>query len=92
MPSVPTVAESGYPGFEAISWQAVLAPAGTPQAVVDALSKGIAEVVSVPEVKRQLAGYGYEVVGSTPGDFGAHIERELVAWKRAVEVSGAKVN
>jgi len=43
-------------------------------------------------VKGQLAGYGYEVVGSTPAEFGAHIERELGTWKRAVEVSGAKVN
>ena len=66
--------------------------AGTPGAVVDAVSKGLAEAVAVPALKGQLAGYGYEVVGSTPGEFGAHIERELGAWRRAVEVSGAKVN
>ncbi|MNT88429.1 Tripartite tricarboxylate transporter family receptor [compost metagenome] len=69
-----------------------MAPAGTPKSVVDALSKGIAQAVTAPAVKQQLSGYGYEVVGSTPEEFGAHIDRELGAWKKAVEVSGAKVN
>ncbi|MNT77496.1 Tripartite tricarboxylate transporter family receptor [compost metagenome] len=69
-----------------------MAPAGTPAVVVDALSRGIAEAVALPGLKQQLAGYGYEVVGSTPEEFGAHIDRELVAWKKAVEVSGAKLN
>ncbi len=91
LPSVPTVAET-VPNFVVNGWYGVLAPAGTPGAVVDAVSKGIAEAVTVPALKEQLAGYGYEVVGSTPGEFGAHIERELGAWKTAVEVSGAKVN
>lgn len=91
LPNVPTVAET-VPNFVVNGWYGILAPAGTPRAVVDAVSKGIAEAVAVPALKEQLAGYGYEVVGSTPGDFRAHIERELEAWKTAVEVSGAKVN
>ncbi|WMD19634.1 tripartite tricarboxylate transporter substrate binding protein [Achromobacter seleniivolatilans] len=91
LPDVPTVAES-VPGFVVNGWYGVLAPAGTPSAVVDALSRGIAEAVSVPGVRGQLAGYGYEVVGSTAAEFSGHIDRELEAWKRAVEASGARLN
>lgn len=91
LPDVPTVAES-VPGFVVNGWYGILAPAGTPPRVVDALSQGIAQAVQVPQVKAQLNSYGYELVGSTPAEFGRHIERELAAWKEAVEVSGAKVN
>ncbi|MGE8636563.1 MAG: tripartite tricarboxylate transporter substrate-binding protein, partial [Achromobacter piechaudii] len=73
-------------------WYGVLAPAGTPPAVVNALSQGIAQAVAVPALKQQLAGYGYETVGSTPEAFASHIDRELQTWKQAVERSGAKVN
>lgn len=91
LPDVPTVAES-VPGFVVNGWYGILAPAGTPPAVVETLSKGIAEALRAPEVKAQLNGYGYEVVGSTPEAFGRHIDREFAAWKEAVAVSGAKVN
>ncbi|MDT4833177.1 Tripartite tricarboxylate transporter family receptor [compost metagenome] len=73
-------------------WYGVLAPAGTPPNIVDALSRGIAEALAVPALKQQVQGYGYETVGSTPAEFASHIDRELVTWKRAVETSGAKLN
>nr|WP_315844922.1 tripartite tricarboxylate transporter substrate binding protein [uncultured Achromobacter sp.] len=91
LPDVPTVAES-VPGFVVNGWYGVLAPAGTPPDVVNALSRGIADAVALPALKQQLAGYGYETVGSSPADFASHIDRELEAWKKAVEASGAKLN
>jgi tripartite-type tricarboxylate transporter receptor subunit TctC len=91
LPDVPTVAES-VPGFVVNGWYGVLAPAGTPPDVVNALSRGIADAVALPALKQQLAGYGYETVGSTPADFASHIDRELDAWKKAVDASGAKLN
>lgn len=91
LPDVPTVAET-VPGFVVNGWYGVLAPAGTPPAVVNTLSRDIANAVAVPALKQQLMGYGYETVGSTPEAFAGHIDRELDTWKQAVEQSGAKVN
>ncbi|MNI60543.1 Tripartite tricarboxylate transporter family receptor [compost metagenome] len=91
LPDVPTVAET-VPGFVVNGWYGVLAPAGTPPAVVNALSRAIADAVAVPALKQQLMGFGYETVGSTPEAFASHIDRELGTWKQAVEQSGAKVN
>lgn len=91
LPDVPTVAET-VPGFVVNGWYGVLAPAGTPPAVVNTLSRAIADAVAVPALKQQLMGYGYETVGSTPEAFASHIDRELDTWKQAVERSGAKVN
>jgi tripartite-type tricarboxylate transporter receptor subunit TctC len=56
------------------------------------LSRGIAEALALPALKQQVQGYGYETVGSTPAEFASHIDRELGAWKQAVETSGAKLN
>ncbi|WP_338880823.1 tripartite tricarboxylate transporter substrate binding protein [Achromobacter veterisilvae] len=91
LPDVPTVAET-VPGFVVNGWYGVLAPAGTPPAIVDTLSRGIAEALAVPALKQQVEGYGYEIVGSTSDEFARHIDRELAAWKKAVETSGARLN
>lgn len=91
LPNVPTVAET-VPGFVVNGWYGVLAPAGTPPAIINSLSTAIAQAVKQPELQTQLAAYGYETVGSTPEAFGAHIDRELASWKKAVDASGAKLN
>ncbi len=91
LPDVPTVAET-VPGFVVNGWYGVLAPAGTPPAIVDTLSRGIAEALAAPALKQQVEGYGYEIVGSTSDEFARHIDRELAAWKKAVETSGARLN
>ncbi|SAI65844.1 putattive exported protein [Bordetella ansorpii] len=91
LPDTPTVAET-VPGFVVNGWYGVLAPAGTPQDVIQKLSADIAAVAGKPAVKDQLASYGYEVVGSTPQEFGAHIDRELKTWSEAVKSSGAQIN
>jgi tripartite-type tricarboxylate transporter receptor subunit TctC len=91
LPDVPTVSET-VPGFVVNGWYGILAPAGTPPEVVQKLSTGIADVARQPEFKSQLAGYGYDIVGSTPAEFSAHIDRELTTWHEAVEKSGARMN
>lgn len=91
LPNVPTVAET-LPGFEVNVWYGILAPAGTPAAVVNTLSKAFADVAADPKVRAQLNDNGYEMVGSTPAAFGQHIEAELKMWNKAVKDSGAKIN
>jgi tripartite-type tricarboxylate transporter receptor subunit TctC len=91
LPDVPTVAET-LPGFEVNVWYGILAPAGTPAATLNTLSKAFADVGADPKIKAQLNANGYEMVGSTPADFGKHIEVELAKWNKAVKESGAKIN
>ncbi|MGE4437305.1 MAG: tripartite tricarboxylate transporter substrate binding protein [Achromobacter sp.] len=91
LPDVPTVAET-VPGFVVNGWYGILAPAATPPAILDTLSRAIAAAIDAPDLKAQLNSYGYETVGSTPAAFAGHIDRELDTWKRAVEASGAKLN
>ncbi len=90
LPDVPTVSES-VPGFVVDGWYGILAPAGTPTAIVDQLSKALAEVANEEKVRKQLNESGYEIVGSTPEAFGKHIDTELVRWGKAVKDSGAKI-
>ena len=87
---MPTVNES-VPGFVVDGWYGILAPAGTPPAVIDKLSQALAEVANEEKVRKQLNESGYEIVGSTPAAFGKHIEAELVRWGQAVKDSGAKI-
>ena len=92
LPDVPTVAEAGLPGFEASSWFGVLAPAGTPPAVVAKLNAEIAKWLMSPEAKEKLAGVGANIAGGTPEDFARHIQAETAKWAKVVKESGAKVD
>ena len=84
MPDVPTVAESGLPGFEANSWNGVLAPAGTPRAIIARLNKEIVEIIRTPEVNREVTRLGFTPVGSTPDEFRAHIAAEIEKWAKVI--------
>ena len=91
LPDVPTIKESGVPNFVVDGWYGIIAPAGTPPAIVNKLSASIAEVVKQPAVGAQLADYGYQLVGSTPEAFGAHINKELDTWETVVREAGVKM-
>ena len=92
LPDVPTVAESGYPGFEVVAWSGFVAPAGTPRPVIDTLNAAILKASQAPELKAWLveSGSPTDLVGP-PAKFGEFLKHELAFWKKAVEISGAKV-
>ncbi|HET9404400.1 MAG TPA: tripartite tricarboxylate transporter substrate binding protein [Burkholderiales bacterium] len=87
---VPTIAEQGFPGVEATAWYGVLAPAGTPRPVVMRLHGDLVRSLRQPDVVQKLDGLGFEIVGSTPEQFGAYIRSETRKWEKVVRASGAK--
>jgi tripartite-type tricarboxylate transporter receptor subunit TctC len=89
-PDIPTVAESGYPGFETGSWQGIVAPAGTPPEVVKKLHAAVTAVLASPEMAEKLATSGAEVRPQSPEQFGAFIRDEKSRWAKVVKDSGAK--
>ena len=92
LPDVPTVAESGVPGFDVSTWYGIWAPASTPPAIVKKISTELAAVVRMPEVHARLADLGAEAVGNTPEEFTAFNRSELAKWAKIVKDSGAKVD
>ncbi len=91
-PEFPTFAESGVPGFEVAAWDGVLAPAGTPPAVVDKLNAAIRQALDDPELRDALLARGAQPVAGTPAEFARHIQRESEKWANVVRLSGAKVD
>jgi tripartite-type tricarboxylate transporter receptor subunit TctC len=89
LPDVPTVAERGYPGFEAGSWFGFFAPKGTPPEVVATLNKAVNEIVGVPAMDAQLVKEGADPAGGTPAAFAAFVQREFEKWRTVVRESGA---
>ena len=90
VPDLPTIAESGFPKFEATAWYGVLAPAGTPKAIVTRLHDAIISALKLPDVKERLEYVGFEIVGGTPEAFGAYIKTEIIKWAPVVKASGVK--
>lgn len=91
LPDVPTVAESGYPGFQVDNMYGVLAPHGTPPEVVNKLHDDIVRVLQQPDVKKSLAAAAIDIVASTPEEFARYIESEYAKWAQVVKASGARV-
>lgn len=91
LPEVPTLDESGVPGYEAGSWYGILAPAGTPQAVVAKLHEAIVRALAQPEVRERLVSEGAEVIGSTPEAFAAHITAELARMGKLIRDAGIRM-
>lgn len=88
-PDVPTVAEAGIPGFEAVTWQGMLAPARTPKQVIDTLYTVIKKSLQLPDVREYYARVGFAPVGSSPEEFAAYIKADVEKWAKVIRESGA---
>ncbi|MFC4343681.1 Bug family tripartite tricarboxylate transporter substrate binding protein [Cupriavidus numazuensis] len=92
LPNVPTVAESGVPGYEATSWFALYATGGTPQAIVDRLNAEVVKILAMPEVKKQMADQGAEPYPEKPAQLAGFMKSETAKWAKVVKASGATVD
>ena len=90
-PELPTIAESGVPGYEMTNWVGMLAPAATPRAIVLKLNREIVAILNAPDMKERFRTQGVDLVGGTPEEFAAFIRSELAKWRKVVKDSGAKV-
>jgi tripartite-type tricarboxylate transporter receptor subunit TctC len=88
IPNVPTLAESGYPGFKTLLWTGLMAPAGTPKDIVDRIAKEVARGVKEPKVAERLVGSGVEPLGNSPEEFAATIATDIAMWAGAVKLAG----
>jgi tripartite-type tricarboxylate transporter receptor subunit TctC len=89
-PDIPTIAESGLPGFEAVSWFALFAPAGTPKPVVDKLQAEVGKILKSADISKRLIDIGLEPVGSTADELAAYQRSEIMKWAKVVKDSGAR--
>jgi len=92
MPNVPTVSEAGVPGYEAVIWLGVLAPKGTPPAVVNRLNAEITKIVTRPDVKAEWAKQGAVGMTMSPEEFGRYVADDITKWEKVVKLSGAKAD
>jgi tripartite-type tricarboxylate transporter receptor subunit TctC len=92
LPEVPTVAESGLPGYETVAWFGILAPAATPKDIINRLSEEIARIARSPAMRERLTSLGAEAVGSTPAEFAAVIARDIAKWTPLAKSVGIKVD
>jgi tripartite-type tricarboxylate transporter receptor subunit TctC len=89
-PDLPTMAESGYPGFEAVPWFGLLAPAGTPPAIIDKVYRETVRVLALSEVRRTLEMLGIDTIGNSPAEFAAVIKAEIPQWAAIIKGTGIK--
>jgi len=91
VPDVPTIAESGYPGYTAISWNGLVAPAKTPQAIVDRIALEVGRAVKDATLSDRLTKLGVEPLGNTPSEFAAMISADIALWSEAVRIAGVRL-
>jgi tripartite-type tricarboxylate transporter receptor subunit TctC len=92
LPELATVAESGYLGFQSTAWIGLLAPAGTPKAIVEQINAAVIKVMALPETRERMAGFGAEITTSTPDEFAAHIRSEMAKLGKVIRDANIKVN
>ena len=92
LPDVPTVAESGLPGYEAMPWLGFVAPAGTPAAAVKRFHAELMEVLKEPAVQEKFRSLGLDIIGNTPQEFGEFLKKDIVKWAKVVKDSGARAD
>jgi tripartite-type tricarboxylate transporter receptor subunit TctC len=90
VPEVPTIAEAALPGYEASNWYSILAPGGTPPAIVAKLNTELARILKLPDVRERMAVLGMEAHSMAPAEFAAYIRTEISKWAKVVKASGAK--
>jgi tripartite-type tricarboxylate transporter receptor subunit TctC len=88
LPEVPTVAESGLPGYDALLFYALLAPARTPPAIVNKLNEAVKQIKQTAAVKQQLSTLGAIPIDMTPAELGAFVQRELAKWTQVIRAGG----
>jgi tripartite-type tricarboxylate transporter receptor subunit TctC len=91
-PDLPTMAESGFPDFDATGWFGLMAPAGTSPAVVDKIQRDAVSILSLPELRKKLDELGLEPIGNTPAEFAAAIKSEISQWAKVIKEAGIKQN
>jgi len=92
LPDLPTIAESGYPGFEALAWNGVMVAAGTPQAIIARLNAEMNAILKEPDVVQKMHGFGFDLIGGTPEQFGALVRGEAGKWAPVIKKVGLKVD
>jgi tripartite-type tricarboxylate transporter receptor subunit TctC len=92
VPSVPTIAESGIPGYSATSWWGLMGPAGIPKPVVDRIASEVGQVVKNPKIVEQLTKFGVDPVGNKPAEFSEMISADIKLWSEAVKIAGLKAD
>jgi tripartite-type tricarboxylate transporter receptor subunit TctC len=92
MPEIPTIAELGYPDFDASSWFGLVGPAGMPKEVAVAIQQQVARALTIPEMREKFVQQGADPVGNTPDEFGAYMRKETAKWAKVVQASGAKAD
>jgi tripartite-type tricarboxylate transporter receptor subunit TctC len=90
MPELPTLAESGMPGFEAAAWQGIVVPTGTPADIIQKLNVEVNKALANPDVRSRLAAQGADILGGSPAEYAAYLRTEIPRWTKAVKDSGAK--
>ena len=92
LPALPAIAESGYPGFEALAWNGIMVPAGTPKPAIAKLNAEINAILRQPDVVQRMNAQGFDLIGGTPEDFGNLIRRETATWAPVIRKVGLKVD
>ena len=90
LPEVPSLAESGYPGFDIVQWFAAWAPAGTPKEIADRVAADMIEIIKSPDYQKRMVEQGTEAVGSTPAELGAFQRSEIEKYRKIAKLAGIK--
>ena len=92
LPEVPTMAQGGVPGYEAVGWNGLVGPGAMPAPLLDKIHDAVVKIVRLPDIHERLVGLGAEPALSTPAEFAALIKSEIVKWAKVVKDSGAKLD
>jgi tripartite-type tricarboxylate transporter receptor subunit TctC len=90
-PNLPTMAEAGLPGFEATTWHGLVAPAGTPEAIIQKLNAATLTALRQPDLVKRLTSLGVDIAGGTPAEFAAYQQAEATKWGQVIKTAGIQI-